>query len=269
MHWTGLALSLACSPPPDDVHSDSAPVSGSESGTDSAVDTGDEDTLGSLQGRMIDADGVGSAGLQMRLCNDSCYMAETNGDGAFSFGYLSEGSYTLQAVDAANPDRATPHAILMVELGARTLPDWRIPEFALTTALTAPETVGLDQGLTVAADPDALSNGPYAMSDVAAVRSAWVEPAASGLPRDGLDGEVAAMWYLGTYDLQVSPPWPLGGTIALPAGTYGVWTADNATKSWLRGGAVTVDAEGAVALKSGGLERLTTLVLIEEKEGAK
>jgi hypothetical protein len=107
------------------------------------------------------------------------------------------------------------------------------------------------------------------VSDVAAVRSVWVEPAASGLPRDGLDGEIAALWYLGTYDLQVSPPWPIGGTIALPAGTYGVWTADNATKSWLRGGAVTVDADGAVGLKSGGLERLTTLVLIEEKKGAK
>lgn len=265
MHWTGLALSLACSPPLDDVFLDGAPASDS----DSAVDTGGGDTSGSLQGRMIDADGVGAAGLQMRLCNDSCYMAETDGDGAFSFGYLSEGSYTLQAVDAANTDRATPHAILFVELGARTLPDWRIPEFAATTELTAPATVGLDQGLTVVADAAALSSGPYAVSDVAAVRSVWVEPAASGLPRDGLDGEIAALWYLGTYDLQVSPPWPLGGTIALPAGTYGVWTADNATKSWLRGGAVTVDAEGAVGLKSGGLERLTTLVLIEEKKGAK
>jgi len=263
MHWTGLALSLACSPPPDDVPLDSA----SDDGDDSAVDTGDVDTLGALQGRMIDGDGVGVAGLQMRLCNDSCYMAESDGDGAFSFGYLSEGSYTLQAVDAVNADRATPHAIVIVEMGARTLQDWRIPEFAVATELTTPETVLLDWGLTVAADAAALSSGPYAISDVAAVRSVWVEPAESGIPRDGLDGEITAMWYLGTYDLQVSPPWPIGGTIALPAGTYGVWTADNATKSWIRGGVVMVDSDGVVGLKSGGLERLTTLVLIEE-EGA-
>ena len=263
MQWIGLALTLACSLPSDDVPVD---TSGDDSG-DRVVDSGDEDTLGALQGRMIGADGVGVGALQMRLCNDSCYMAETDDDGSFSFGYLSEGAYTLQAVDFINADRSTPHAIVNVDLGLRIFQDWLIPEFAMGTALTDPATVLLDGGLTVVADAAALSSGLYAVSDEASVRSVMVDPAESGLPQDGLDGEIAAMWYLGTYDLQVSPPWPIGGTIALPAGTYGVWTADNETKSWIRGGAVTVDSAGVVGLQSGGLARLTTLVLIEE-EGA-
>jgi len=261
MNWFGLFLLTSCGGSSPSALDDSVTVTVA----DSAADTGEvEDVLGSIQGRMIGADGLGVAALQMRLCNDSCYMAETDPEGVFSFGYLSEGDYTLQAVDFVNPDRSTPHAIVSVTVGERVLQDWFIPDFASSAALDQPQTVVLDGGLSVAADSAGLSSGPYSVSDIAAVTSVMVDPLSSGIPQDGLVGEIAALWYLGTYDLQISPSWDFGGSVSLPPGTYGVWTADNATKSWIRGGSVTVDAMGAVTSSVGGLDRLTTLVMIEE-----
>ncbi|MDP6933536.1 MAG: hypothetical protein QGG40_11500, partial [Myxococcota bacterium] len=130
------------------------------------------------------------------------------------------------------------------------------------------EQVELDGGLAVTADPEGVSRGTYSPSEEPFIASVWVDPQESGVPLEGIDGTVVGVWYLGNYDLQLDPSWPLGGTLDLDEGTeLQVWTASNSDKAWIDEGVLTVGADGSLAQTGGeGISQLTTLLLVLEKE---
>ena len=255
-----------------------------ESSTDSATEGGPTDPYGdaetgetgvqaepsaSLSGRIIDVEGAALSGLQMRLCMDSCVTAGTEDDGSFSFSRIDVGTHTLQAVSFSDPLHSTPHALITVQDGdERVLADWVLPPFLSWEALESSSNVELDGGLTLAADPTGLSTGPYSASSDAFIAAVRVIPATSGLPLDELNCSPSALWYLGNYDLQIDPAWPLNETVIpdLPSGIYTLKTADNDTQSWREEGTISVDSKGNALLLSGGISQLTTLALCSTQE---
>jgi hypothetical protein len=264
-----LLLCAACTGPASDDSGPAAPETGETGEAGETGETGEpsEDPHATLQGRMVDTEGLPLEGLQMRVCMDSCVTAGTDSDGVFVYSRLDVGTHTMQAVSFSDEPQATPHAILTLADGdERVLEDWVLPGFVTKETLDGIATVILDGGLVLEADPASLGIGLYSSSVEPFVASVRMEPTTSGLPLDELPGPPVALWYLGNYDFQVDPAWPLSGTDALELapGEYSLWAAHNDTKSWRPEGTLQVDADGSAILTEGGLSQLTTLVLTQE-----
>ena len=245
----------------------------SDSDTDAVTDTDESNQSveknAYLNGIVVWADGSAAEGLQMRLCHSSCYVASSDADGVYEFPGVEASAYTLQAVVTGDETYGTPTTPITLEADTtRELGAWVVPQFTTSETITGASEVELEGGLTVTADPDAVSRGTYSVSDEASVWSVRVEPDEAGILLEGIEGTVVGLWYLGNYDLQLEPAWSLGGVLelGLDAGTeLQVWTASNADKGWSDNGVVTVGENGTLTQSEGvGLSQLTTLLLVQE-----
>ncbi len=246
-------------------------------GADGADGTdGTEAGTANLVGRVKYADGSPAANLQMRLCNVTCRVANTDADGAFRYDAVEGTTHTLQAVTLGDLDMAIPNALVTLEDDAtRELdaPITTVPYDNRQDLSETPADYDLAGGLTIlgaaSGDLDILSYSPAPTeSFVASVR---ISPEESGLPWDNLPNAegARAVWYLGNFDADVlGTGWAfsLADDLGLPEGSkVRIYSANNHTKVWTDGGTATVGSDGTLTSDPGaGIQDLTTLVLVAE-----
>ena len=238
-----------------------------DSDADSDSDT-DSDAVGTLAGTLVWEDGSGASGVQARLCFNSCRAVTTEPDGSYSFDDADAVMQDFQAVKLGDLDYSTPNGPVMVnENEVRTLDDITIPEWGAKQTLTSAADVAGDHGLTISADPSGMSMGGYSQTSDTFVATAWVDPSASGLPFDGITGEVIGMWYLGNFDFVVDPAWSfqVDSDLGLNVGdSVQVLLADTTEHEWRDAGTATVDSDGVLKSDTGGgISLLTTLLLVK------
>jgi hypothetical protein len=205
----------------------------------------------------------------MRLCHYTCKTQNTAADGTYTFTEAEAFNHTLAAVILGNEDVAVPHAI--VELSDMEVLDLTapmvLPGWDTKDDLAAARTIS-GGDLSIDADPDAMSFGAYSPSFEPYVAIKRMDPAAVGLPWDTLPGAPVALWYLGTFDVTVSPAWPftVNDDLGLPVGTtLQIWSTSNEDKVWIQTGTATVQEGGLIRSDDGsGLTKLTTMVLVAE-----
>ena len=111
-------------------------------------------------------------------------------------------------------------------------------------------------------------NPPFGHEGGTVVKSIQVDPVASGLPFDTIDGDVVAMWYLGPWSTELEPGWGITATgiDGISEGdTIQVLSGDYFGMGWDIAGEVTAGAGGEVNLTNadcGGVHFLSTLCLL-------
>lgn len=246
-------------------------------GTDGADGSdGTQAGTATLVGTVQFPDGTPAANLQMRLCNQTCRVANTDAAGAFLYENVEATTHTLQAVTLGDLDMAIPNALVTLEDDATRELSATITTLPYVTKEALGASAGdhsLDGGLTVlgaaAGDLDIQSYSPA--PDEPFVASVRISPSDSGLPWDGLPNAEAALaaWYLGNFDADVSGSgwaFSLNEDLGLAEGSkVRIYSANNHTKEWTDGGTATVGSDGTLASDSGaGIQDLTTLVLVAE-----
>jgi hypothetical protein len=239
---------------------------------DTDVDTGEpEEEWAELNGNLVWEDGSPATAIQVRLCYISCSTADPDEFGHYEFTKVKPGPYTLQYVRHGDRSYATPHGLVQLEaLETRELDEIVVPLFKSRTDLSEAVAVEIDGGLTVQADPAAMTKGLYSFSDETYLSAVQLDPAATGIPFDGIDpaDTIVGLWYLGAFDFQLDPPWGFSGTVdlGLPEGaSVRIRTASNDTKTWLEGGTATVGPNNALSSDAdSGINQLTTMVLVFE-----
>ncbi|MCK6506526.1 hypothetical protein L6R53_24655 [Myxococcota bacterium] len=278
--WTRLALlpllalplALACG---DKDGDDSGSPTGDGGATDGGG-TGDGGSTaggGTLTGQVLNADGS-PASVQMRLCAELCRSVMTEADGTFEYLAVEADHYAFEAVNLADQKNyATPLDLISLgqdEVRALSTPMILYPFATVHDLGDKLELVELDGGLTVMADPSAMTaseaNSPYLQEGdpdyVAAVR---VDPAAIGLPLDEVEGTVHAAWFMGRMSVTLSPPWSftLDEDLGLAEGTQvRILASDYDGKEWKDGGTATVTGGTLAADDGSGIPVLSTVLLV-------
>ena len=143
-----------------------------------------------------------------------------------------------------------------------------VPDYTTTTALTGPMWVEIDSALSVDIDPDGYEAELGSSSDEPVLSGVRINLTDWGLGLDGVDGEVLAGWYLGAYNAQVAPSWPvqindLSGVS--PGESLHLYAASYPDLGWVSAGTATVNDAGQVTSDSGaGLSVLLSLIHISE-----
>jgi hypothetical protein len=253
------------------------PDEASDSGT-SAVDDGtdedDDDTglapgQGAFGGRVVDEEGAPLEGILVNLCAESCYAQRTDADGRWTH-ELPADLYSLELLegDPSAPTRGWPLApVTVIEGETRILEDDVVmPLLTHHHTIVTDRWLEVGEGLDLYVDPNTWTAPDLAPEDaepwVAGVR---VDPAAAGLPLEGLEGTVVAMWYLAPLDSRPTGDWPvrLSGELGLAPGTEAaLMVADYDAREWVAFSTVTVDDEGAVRTANSPLPVLSTVVVV-------
>jgi hypothetical protein len=125
------------------------------------------------------------------------------------------------------------------------------------------------QGLSLSVTEDGYK-APFGQQGGPSVSAVRVDPTASGLPFDMIEGEVVGMWYLGPWSTELQPGWAFTATglDSISAGdTVQVLSGDYFGFGWDIGGTVTASTDGEVSLSSEncqGIHFLSTLLLVKQ-----
>jgi hypothetical protein len=224
---------------------------------------------GAFGGRVVDDEGSPLEDILVNLCAESCYAQRTDADGRWTH-ELPADRYSLELLegDPSAPTRGWPLAPVTVVEGETHI----LEDDVLMPVLTHHHTIDTDrwlevgEGLDLFVDPNTWTAPDLAPEDaepwVAGVR---VDPATAGLPLEGLEGTVVAMWYLAPLDTRPTGEWPvrLEGELGLAPGTEAaLMVADYDARAWVAFSTVSVDEEGAVRTANSPLPVLSTVVLV-------
>ena len=267
MYYLFINLVIACS----EKSIDSASHNPLEVDTSSSLPPEpDPDPIpkGGVEGQVLFLDGTPAENVMVQMCSSSCYAKVTDSNGTFSFGSLPATQYTMQSWNSSDPTMSTPTAPILIEEGIiKALEPWVFPHFVTQEGMVEARSYELERGIQLSIDPNTLSSGPYSLSEDAIISSVYVDPQSSGIPFDAIEGEVLALWHLGTYDLQLSSDGLLGGTYSgiLEGETeLFVYTASNNDKSWKEEGRILVDSEQNITMLEGSISQLTTLIFVQK-----
>ena len=221
-----------------------------------------------LYGSIVDGSGAVMAMANVKLCTPlQCKTTEPDGDGNFDFVDIEGATFALE-IKGENANSATVMGFIELAMEeVRTIEaPIVIPDFQTTDDLGAAGTINVDGGLNVTVDT---SYEPPFGSDVEEKLKGvqMTDPASSGLPLDGIEGEVVALWYLGTWNTAIPDGWSF--TIDSLEGvaegdSLTVLTGDYFNSAWVNEGTASVGADGAVTADPGtGITFLSTLVLVK------
>lgn len=270
----GLPLLFACG---DKEGDDTGTGGNTDGGTGDggATDGGTTEGGGTLTGQVLNADGS-PASVQMRLCADLCRSVMTGSDGSFEYLAVEAAHYAFEAVNLADQKNyATPLDLITVgqdEVRALAEPMILYPFETVHDLGDTLEMVELDGGLTVMADPSAMTaseaNSPFlAAGDSDYVSAVRVEPDAIGMPLDEVEGTVVAAWFMGRVSVSLSPPWAftLDDDLGLAEGSQvRIVASDYDHKEWKEGGTATVVGGQLVSDDGAGIPVLSTVLLLSE-----
>ncbi len=221
-----------------------------------------------LHGRVVDASGAALSDAKVQLCSPlQCKPTEPDADGNFSYIGI-EGDFFALEVIPKTEGMSTALGFLTIDMEeVVTLEDpVVVPAFATSETISAIGMVELDGGLSTMAVPSTYSPPLGTPSDDVIVESVRIDPAAVGMPLEGIDGSVVAAWYLGQWNSTTDPRWSISvaGLEGVEEGdTLKIMTADYITVEWVDGGTMTVGADGTATADDGsGIDFLTTLVLV-------
>ena len=207
-------------------------------------------------------------GVDVRMCNGSCISAVTDSDGNFYHSFLSSLRYSFDVVHyEEGKSYSTPLVPYDItdgehhELSTAMV----LPEFTDSSALDSTSaTYPAGDGLSVTLSADDLDL-PFGVSE-AFIQGVRLDESQYP-PLGTLDGNVLAVWYLGTWDADAAAD-PLSFEVrndfGLAAGdTVNINLAGYLDYDWVDGGTATVssDGESIVSDSGSGLSTLTTLVL--------
>jgi hypothetical protein len=121
--------------------------------------------------------------------------------------------------------------------------------------------------LIIDADPDGYTPPLGSTDEEMRLSGVSMDPATAGLPLASTQGQVFAMWYLGTWNTSVDPVWSFhtNEDSGLEPGTQlTILTADYLGLQWRNEGTATVMVDGTIASDDGsGISMLSTLVLVQ------
>jgi hypothetical protein len=195
---------------------------------------------------------------------------DAGSDGGFTFAELDGDYYAFDAAMEGDDSFATVLSFLQLGTGESKTLDMPVvvPSFTHEVTLDQAGDFTVADDLVITADPAGYT-APFGVADDAPVLVMGVamDPVASGLPLDTINGEIVAMWYLGRWTTSVEPEWAFTATTdhSLAAGTeLQILAADYYGLDWVDGGIATVQDDGSIASNDGsGIPVLSTLVLVQ------
>ncbi len=249
MRLVSLLFAVACSGAPTDVITTDSTATTETGTTTTDTDTVPEPTdLATLQGSVVDPDGVG-LGAVLRLCRGSaCRTLDADSDGSYVY---EDVALIPQSFEISAPSGHDDLAIAFAPLEFKTVHEVRaipviLPVITHQTPLTSTATeieVGTGLFITVSkADlepPDAFHEDPTEVTGVAV-------DVALQMPVDRPHSSVIAMWYVGPFDymsegglpVRIQNLWGLAD-----GAVYSVWTGSYLDSAWLDQGTLTVSGE--------------------------
>ena len=275
-----LALTLAACGSKDDDDTGGTDVTEDEGGeenddgdgTGGGEDEGGDDSsdpmTAALYGSIVDEAGAVMAMADVKLCTPlQCKTAEPDADGNFEFVDIEGATFALEIKGESESSATMMGFIELAMEEVRTLEaPIVVPDFRTSDNLGATRTIAVDGGLNISVDDG--YEPPFGTDVEEKLKGVkMADPSTSGLPLDGIDGEVVALWYLGTWNTAVPDGWSF--TIdSLDGVTEGdtltVLTGDYFNSTWVNDGTATVGADGAVTADAGtGITFLSTLVLVK------
>ena len=229
----------------------------------------DEDAVGvRFEGKIVYPDGTlaDSSNTRIHMCSEGCKIAQWGENGfCYSEGVLGPDIYSFKVVPFGLESHATTLSFVTIGEEDVILDDpIVVPEF---THFQDIEDGVFDAGNGL--NIEVISEGyEFNVDSGVQLTSVSVDPFNSGLPLNGLDtGSIVGMWYLGTFDVFISPVWsfevhdtglPVGSTVKILSGSY-------SERKWVDEGTATVDEDGVLRTDlDSRISILSTLVLIEE-----
>ena len=238
-----------------------------EGGTDEGGDDSSDPMTGTVSGSIVDEAGAVMNVANVKLCTPMlCRTTEPDNEGNFEFIELEEATFALE-IKSDDENSATMMGFIDLSMEeARTLDEpIVVPNFRTSDNLGSTRTIAVDGGLNVSVDPG--YEPPFGINVEEKIKGVHVvDPSTSGLPIDGIEGEIVGLWYLGTWNTLVPAGWSF--TIdSLPGVAEGesltVLTGDYASSSWVNEGTATVGADGSITADEGtGITFLSTFVLV-------
>ncbi|MED5370111.1 MAG: carboxypeptidase-like regulatory domain-containing protein [Myxococcota bacterium] len=259
-----LLLTLACASDTP-LESDSAVEADADTDADSDTDTdadtdadADTDVQVALTGVITDLDGDPLTGARVQLCQESCWFAETDATGAYTFGDLPVQTYAWEVVPVGED---WPVALAPLTLSEGLSVDLAMPR--LNTGAAMPETpteVSPTPGLWLT-----ISGGELTLpfgADGSMVRGAPI-PLEHLPPTEGVSGTIVGGWYLTPFDAHHDAggvPFRVDAArLGIGDGTQvEVWFSRYLEADWVRLGPFTVQ-DGR--LEGTGLSVLSTLLI--------
>jgi len=275
-HWLSLALiasviSCGGSDDKDDGGSDTGEEADADipPPPDTDTDTDADPETAELHGTVVYDDGSPAAGATVRMCSMYCITKEADESGNFAFEALAGDYYAFDLETHAVEDHATLLTFLEIaQEEVRTL-DMPVvlPQYTHSSNLTSSAEITIAANLIIDADPSGYSAPLGSTDDTPSVAGVSMEPGTAGLPLESTQGQVYAMWYLGTWNAEIEPAWSFRTTedSGLEPGTsFNILAGDYLNLTWIDGGTATVQNDGTIASDSGsGIPMLSTLVLTQ------
>ena len=256
----------------DEVTDDGGDEETEEDNTDGGDDDGGDDSsdpmTAALYGSIVDESGAVMTMAGVKLCTPlQCKTTEPDADGNFEFVDIEGATFALE-VKGDHDGSATMMGFIELAMEeVRTLEaPIVVPDFRTSDNLGATRTVAVDGGLNISVDDG--YEPPFGADVEEKLKGVkMADPSTSGLPLDGIDGDVVALWYLGTWNTAVPGGWSftIDSLDGVAEGdTLTVLTGDYFNSSWVNDGTATVGADGIVTADAGtGITFLSTLVLVK------
>ena len=203
---------------------------------------------------------------RIHMCNNGCTMASWGEDGfCYPEGSLSPGIYSFKVVPFGFEHHATPLSFITIAEDNIVLEESvLVPEFESISDLVD-GVFDAGNGLEI----NVLSDGftPYMGADTV-LEAVPVDPKEIGLPINDLNPDhIVGMWYLGSFDADISPSWSFQvKNTDLPAGTtVKILNSSYSDRKWLDVGTATVGEDGILYSDvNSGIEVLSSLLLLKE-----
>ena len=151
------------------------------------------------------------ADAKVQLCSKlQCKPTEPDAEGNFEFVDIEGDNFALEVIPDAD-GKATALGFLTVEMEEIVTLEAPVvvPDFATSEVIDAIGTVELDGGLSTMAVPSTYSPPLGTPSDDVLVQSVKIDPAAMGMPFQGVDGTIVGAWYLGQWNSTTDPRWSI------------------------------------------------------------
>ena len=209
------------------------------------------------------------ADADIKLCTPmQCKTTEPDADGAFEFVNIEGATFALE-IKGSDENSATMMGFIELAMEEVRILDIPIvvPNFQTSDNLGTSGTIAVDGGLNVSVDTNyELPFGTSVDEKLNGVQ--MTDLTTSGLPLDGIDGEVVGLWYLGTWNTAIRDDgwsFTIDSLEGVAEGdSLTVLTGDYFSSAWVNDGTATVGADGVVTADDGtGITFLSTLVLVK------
>jgi hypothetical protein len=225
---------------------------------------------GSLSGKVVKGDGSPGTDVKVQLCTKlQCKPQTPDGEGNFLYTGLEGADFALEVLPQTEGDATTLTIITLEREEERVLETpIVVPEFVTDMTIGSAQTVSMEGGLSIEADP-AGYNPPFGSDPGGTVvQGVHMDLETAGLPFGVHEGNVLGLWYLGYWNTSLDPAWSIS-VADLPGVEAGdvlkIVTADYLGVQWVDGGTMTVGADGVATTDEGsGIHFLSTLLIIKE-----